>query len=159
MTNTKLQRLVEQISIKFFAKSFNHHAYFNSRLRTTGGRYHLDSHDIDINPKMDNDPTHQVLIGIVKHELCHYHLHMAGFSAKHNTPEFKRLLLAVGGSRYAPRLGNRVTSRFSYLYRCDQCGLEYHRKRKINVSKYVCGRCHGKLRLINYQLEKVSKGV
>lgn len=67
MTDQQLQRLVEKVSLQFFAKPFNHHAYFNHRLKTTGGRYHLDSHDIDINPKMDDHGTHDVLIGIIKH--------------------------------------------------------------------------------------------
>ncbi len=98
MTNEQLQKMVEDISIKYFAKPFRHRAYFNSRLKTTGGRYHLNDHNIDINPKMDDGQTHEVLIGIIKHELCHYHLHLAGYSAKHNTKQFKQLLKAVGGS-------------------------------------------------------------
>ncbi|GHP15233.1 protein SprT [Lentilactobacillus fungorum] len=154
MTNHELQQLVEQISVQFFAKPFKHHAYFNSRLRTTGGRYHLDNHDIDINPKMDDGAAHEVLIGIIKHELCHYHLHLAGYSGKHNTPQFKQLLKAVGGSRYAPRLASKESFHIQYLYRCNHCGLEYHRKRRINVAKYVCGRCRGKLQLVNSYLEK-----
>ncbi|MFD1125477.1 SprT family protein [Lentilactobacillus raoultii] len=148
MTNQELQSLVEKTSRQFFAKPFLHSAYFNGRLRTTGGRYHLDSHDIDINPKMVDDAPHTVLIGIIKHELCHYHLHLAGYSGKHNTKEFKQLLKAVGGSRYAPRLpGNHPKSAY-YQYRCEHCGLVYYRKRKINLTRYVCGRCRGKLRLM-----------
>lgn len=155
MTNTELQHLVEQVSIQFFSRPFTHRAYFNPRLRTTGGRYHLDSHDIDINPKMDDGRSHDILIGIIKHELCHYHLNLAGFSGRHNTPEFKQLLQAVGGSRYAPRIESTTPSfHVKYLYRCTHCGLEYHRKRRINVSKYVCGRCHSRLTLINIGLEK-----
>ncbi|MCT3400335.1 SprT family protein [Lentilactobacillus hilgardii] len=150
MTDQQLQRLVKKVSLQFFAKPFNHHAYFNHRLKTTGGRYHLDSHDIDINPKMDDHGTHDVLIGIIKHELCHYHLHLAGYSGKHNTKEFKQLLKAVGGSRYAPRLSeNERRTPFRYFYRCPHCGLEYHRKRKIDLKRYVCGRCRSQLRLIS----------
>ncbi|GEP23141.1 MAG: SprT family protein [Lentilactobacillus diolivorans] len=155
MTDKQLQKLVEQVSLTFFAKPFLHHAYFNRRLKTTGGRYHLESHDIDINPKMDEIDTgtnHDILVGIIKHELCHYHLHLAGFSGKHNTPEFKQLLKAVGGSRYAPNTTIR-SQPIKYLYRCNRCGLEYHRKRRIDVSKYVCGRCRGKLQLVtNYRM-------
>ena len=41
------------------------------------------------------------LRGVVLHELCHYHLHLAGHDC-HHTSEFKTLLKRVGGLRYAP---------------------------------------------------------
>ncbi len=152
MTDQQLQSLVEEISMKYFAKPFLHRAFFNRRLRTSGGRYHLATHDIDINPKMDDGGTHEVLIGIIKHELCHYHLHLAGYSGQHNTAAFKQLLKAVGGSRFAPRLDSGSKQRpYKYLYVCEHCGLNYHRKRRINLQKFVCGRCHGRLKLISEQ--------
>ncbi|ETO40257.1 Putative metallopeptidase (Zinc) SprT family [Fructilactobacillus florum 8D] len=142
MSNLELQQLVEKISYTFFNKPFQHRAYFNQRLQTTGGRYHLRSHDIDINPKMaDSIPN---LTGIIKHELVHYHLHLAGYSGKHNTPEFKHLLQQVGGSRYAPRL----TKNYRYCYQCSDCGRQYNRQRRLNVTKYVCSRCRGRLVLL-----------
>lgn len=51
MNNDKLQRMVENLSEEKFGRTFRHCAYFNKRLRTTGGRYLLKSHDIEINPK------------------------------------------------------------------------------------------------------------
>ncbi|WP_283678007.1 SprT family protein [Lentilactobacillus sp. Marseille-Q4993] len=144
MENKELQRLVEQISVEYFAKPFSHKARFNGRLRTTGGRYILQSHDIEINPKMVANFSQDVLVGIVKHELCHYHLHLAGKTGKHNTKEFQTLLKAVGGSRYAPA----VPKPSKYQYVCSECGLIYKRQRKINTKRYVCGRCHGKLELV-----------
>ena len=86
-----------------------------------------------------------VLVGVIKHELCHYHLYLAGIDAKHGR-KFKELLQAVGGSRYAPTV--RKPQKVKYCYVCSQCGLEYKRKRKIDLGKYVCGRCHGRLHLI-----------
>ncbi|HDD3747353.1 TPA: SprT family protein [Staphylococcus aureus] len=50
MNNDKLQRMVENLSEEKFGRTFRHCAYFNKRLRTTGGRYLLKSHDIEINP-------------------------------------------------------------------------------------------------------------
>lgn len=76
MTDTELQKLVEQISSQFFAKPFRHRARFNSRLRTTGGRYLLRSHDIELNPKHLEEHGEAELVAIIKHELCHYHLHL-----------------------------------------------------------------------------------
>lgn len=43
--------MVEKLSEEKFGRKFRHCAYFNKRLRTTGGRYLLKSHDIEINPK------------------------------------------------------------------------------------------------------------
>ena len=42
MTDLELQHLVEELSIKYFERPFVHKAYFNYRLRTTGGRYLLE---------------------------------------------------------------------------------------------------------------------
>ncbi|WP_461244759.1 SprT family protein [Secundilactobacillus muriivasis] len=150
MTDAELQQLVERISLTSFGKPFQHRAVFNARLKTTGGRYHLDDHHIDINPKMLTAFGEDTLIGIIKHELCHYHLHLAGQSGKHGTPAFKQLLQAVGGSRYAPRLEPPVkrASKRRLVYRCSRCGQLYERQRRINLDRMVCGRCRGRLQLI-----------
>jgi len=147
MTNEDLQRLVEQISLASFGKPFRHHARFNARLRTTGGRYRLTDHDIEINPKMLTEHGEAVLIGVIKHELCHYHLHLAGQSGQHRTVAFKKLLQQVGGLRFAPAPPHRQPRmRRWMLYECVQCHQQYYRARRIDVSKMVCGRCHGHLR-------------
>ena len=51
MNDQALQGLVEKISSEDFGRKFKHRAFFNGRLRTTGGRYRLQDHDIEINPK------------------------------------------------------------------------------------------------------------
>ncbi|UQS85026.1 SprT family protein [Apilactobacillus apisilvae] len=141
MTNKELQLLVEKISITSFARRFLHKVYFNARLKTTGGRYHMDSHNIDINPKMLSEHSYKTLVGVIKHELCHYHLHLAGYSGKHNTNDFKNMLKAVGGLKYAPSPDK--TNQIKYI--CTKCGQIYLRKRRIDTRRYVCGKCHGKL--------------
>ena len=40
MTDQELQARVEAISLKAFHQPFRHHAVFNNRLKTTGGRFH-----------------------------------------------------------------------------------------------------------------------
>ena len=52
MTDQQLQTLVEELSLRYFKRAFVHRAYFNRRLKTTGGRYLLTSHDVEINEKM-----------------------------------------------------------------------------------------------------------
>lgn len=77
MEQKVLQQLVEQISLEFFDRPFKHQATFNPRLRTTGGRYHLRSHDLDFNLQVLETFGMSEFIGVIKHELCHYHLHLA----------------------------------------------------------------------------------
>ena len=91
MTDEELQRLVEQLSLTAFQRPFTHQATFNRRLRTTGGRYLLATHNIEINPRMIT-AGQDALAGIIKHELCHYHLHLTGKGYMHRDHDFKVLL-------------------------------------------------------------------
>ncbi len=148
MTDTELQELVEQISTRFFAKPFRHRARFNSRLRTTGGRYLLRSHDIELNPKHLEEHGEGELIAIIKHELCHYHLHLEKKGYRHVDQDFRRLLAQVGGSRYCQQVGSgRAVMPYRYELACHSCGMTYKRKRRMDPSRYRCGRCRGTLQL------------
>ena len=49
LDNEQLQKMTEELSLKFFHKPFRHKAIFNKRLRTIGGRYMLGNHNIEIN--------------------------------------------------------------------------------------------------------------
>ena len=50
MSNEELQAWVEKISLESFRVPFRHQATFNRRLSSTGGRYFMKSHHIEINP-------------------------------------------------------------------------------------------------------------
>lgn len=91
MQNNELQSCVEKVSLENFNKPFKHRAYFNNRLRTTGGRYLLHSHNIEINHKQYTMYGMEALTNIIKHELCHYHLHLEGKGYKHKDYDFKKL--------------------------------------------------------------------
>ncbi|WP_048948172.1 SprT family protein [Enterococcus faecalis] len=119
MTDQALQTLVEKISIVFFQKPFLHQATFNRRLKTTGGRYHLASHHLDFNPTVFLKYGQEELEKVIKHELCHYHLHLAGKGYQHKDKDFQ--------------------------YQCQSCGEVILRKRRIDTTRYVCGKCHGRL--------------
>ena len=139
-----LQKQVEQVSLSAFGLPFKHQAVFNARLQTTGGRYHLSDHHLDFNPKMaDRDDFEQV----INHELCHYHLHLAKRGYRHVDQDFKILLKRVGGSRYAPDVGARRQVAKPYHYVCEN-GHPFDRVRAVNVSRYRCGRCRGRLFLV-----------
>jgi len=148
MNQDELQKLVETISLSFFQRPFHHNARFNQRLRTTGGRYLLHSHDIEINPKQYDVHGIDALVGIIKHELCHYHLHLQNKGFRHRDKDFQELLKRVGGSRYCrPIEGTKRTETVKYRYECVTCGQAYKRKRRVDTSRFVCGKCGGKLLL------------
>ena len=152
MTEEELQKLVEQISLKYFGRPFVHKVKINKRMTTTGGRYHINDHHIEINAHFLAPQYHDDLVGVIKHELTHYHLHLLGMGYEHRNRDFKNLLRQVGGSRYAPDIGLRRKRRVNYLYVCEKCGMHYPRIRRINVRRYRCGKCKGKLRLLyNYK--------
>lgn len=140
----ELQQLVEEISLSYFQWPFVHQATFNRRLRTTGGRYHLQSHNIDINPKVIEKYGETELIGVIKHELCHYHLHLAGKGYQHKDQAFKELLKKTGGSRFVQPLEEEQKKK--YCYQCTNCQQCYYRKRQIDLEKYVCGNCRHPLK-------------
>ncbi|WP_125705599.1 SprT family protein [Lacticaseibacillus daqingensis] len=142
MTDQDLQRLVEQVSLQAFHQPFVNQARFNARLRTTGGRFHLGDGHLDFNPTLFAASDATVQAGIIKHELCHYHLYRARRGYKHRDADFKQLLTQVGGLRYAPRL---TATPVRYRYCCPQCGTEYLRQRRLNLSRYACGRCGHRL--------------
>lgn len=145
MTDHELQELVIKISREVFQRPFRHQAYFNRRLRTTGGRYMLISHHIEINPKQLAVHGEEAVIGIIKHELCNYHLHLEGKGYRHRDRDFRKLCAETGAPRYcAP-----VTDAHYLTYRCAQCTMLYQRKRRVNTEKYGCGKCRGKLELVS----------
>lgn len=49
MNQEELQKLVEEISLKYFHVPFKYEVKINNRMTTTGGRYFLNDHHIDIN--------------------------------------------------------------------------------------------------------------
>jgi len=147
MTDEQLTTFVSSISRDIFGKEFMHKAYFNNRLRTTGGRYMLRSHHIEINPRVLEIHGREELIGVIKHELCHYHLHLEGKGYKHRDRDFRELLKRTNSPRFCSNLVERkvVVRPYKYHYKCSKCGLLYNRKIRMNTRKFRCGKCFGEL--------------
>lgn len=144
MTDETLQALIEETSDKVFGKPFLHKAIHNGRLRTTGGRYMLRDHSIEINPLVFEKHGIDELTGVIKHELCHYHLHIEGKGYQHRDADFRKLLKETSSPRFCKPLALRNEKSISfYIYECKACKLEYKRKRRVNTSKYKCGKCAG----------------
>ena len=157
MENEQLQQWVERISLMSFGIPFVHRATFNGRLRATGGRYFTRTHNIEISTLQLELHGPDEVEKIIKHELCHYHLHIGRRGYQHRDADFRQLLKQVGGTRFCKALP--IASRkqpYRYKLVCTSCSLEYLRKRKLDTRKFVCGQCKGKLKLIPLDLaEKV----
>ena len=144
MNEHELQNLTEEISRTSFHREFTHKITYNRRLRSSGGRYLLQTGNIEINPLVEQELGLEALIGVIKHELCHYHLHQTGGGYRHRDADFKRLLHQVGGSRFVERMKEP-----NFIYECTACHHRYPRMRKMNTNRYVCGKCRGKLILLD----------
>ncbi|HGA4706204.1 TPA: SprT family protein [Streptococcus pyogenes] len=137
-----LTNYVQEVSLADFGKPFHHKAYWNKRLKTTGGRFFPKDGHLDFNPRMLEENGEFIFRKIVRHELCNYHLYFEGRGYHHKDRDFKDLLAQVNGLRYVPTSSKSKTN---HHYSCQTCGQVYQRKRRINLAKYVCGNCHGKL--------------
>ena len=144
MNEHELQQLTMEISRTSFHREFTHKITYNKRLRSSGGRYLLKTGNIEINPLVEQELGLEALVGVIKHELCHYHLHQTGGGYRHRDADFKRLLHQVGGSRFVERMKEP-----NFLYECTECHHRYPRMRKMNTNRYVCGKCRGKLILLD----------
>ena len=144
MNEHELQQLTEEISRTSFHREFTHKITYNRRLRSSGGRYLLKSGNIEMNPLVEQELGIEALIGVIKHELCHYHLHQTGGGYRHRDADFKRLLHQVDGSRFVERMKEP-----NFIYECTACHHRYPRMRKMNTNRYVCGKCRGKLILLD----------
>ena len=139
---------VKQVSIEDFGKSFKHKAQWNTRLRSTGGRFFPKDGHLDFNPKVYQELGLEVFRKIVRHELCHYHLYFEGRGYQHKDLAFKQLLKEVDGLRFVPPLSSS-NQKPNLVYTCQSCQQIYQRKRKIDTKRYRCGLCRGKLLLLN----------
>lgn len=144
MNEHELQQLTQEISRSSFHREFTHKITYNRRLRSSGGHYLLKTGNIEINPLVEQELGLEALIGVIKHELCHYHLHQTGGGYRHRDADFKRLLHQVGGSRFVERMKEP-----NFIYECTACHHRYPRMRKMNTNRYVCGKCRGKLILLD----------
>ena len=144
MNEHELQQLTQEISRNSFHREFTHKITYNRRLRSSGGRYLLKTGNIEMNPLVEQELGIEALIGVIKHELCHYHLHQTGGGYRHRDADFKRLLHQVGGSRFVERMKEP-----NFIYECTACHHRYPRMRKMNTNRYVCGTCRGKLILLD----------
>ena len=83
-----LTEYVQEVSREDFGRPFRHEARWNSRLRTTGGRFFPKDGHLDFNPKMLEAHGLALFRKIVRHELCHYHLFFEKKGYRHGDKDF-----------------------------------------------------------------------
>jgi SprT-like protein len=77
---------------------------------------------------------------------------------QHRDADFKRLLVEVGATRHCrPLPGATRSLPVKYLLLCTACGMNYPRKRRADPRKYACGRCRGRLKLLQVQQPELEK--
>ncbi len=110
----------------------------------------LRTHNIEINEKYYEVHGMKELEGIIKHELCHYHLHLQGKGYQHRDKDFKELMAAVQAPRHCTPIISKKDKKVErqVIYRCKECHLVYRRKRKVDTFRYVCGKCKGRLEFV-----------
>lgn len=146
LNEDKLYNLVNKISLNTFGEPFHDDIRYNYRLRTTGGRYIPSKRMIEINPKYILEMDEEDYIGIIKHELCHYHLHIKGKGYRHGDKEFKELLIATNSPRHCKPLPSNKKATHTYI--CTKCNFIYKRVRRVNVNRYRCGKCQNEIKEI-----------
>lgn len=114
-----LTNYVQEVSLADFGKPFHHKAYWNKRLKTTGGRFFPKDGHLDFNPRMLEEHGELIFRKIVRHELCHYHLYFEGRGYHHKDRDFKDLLAQVNGLRYVPTSSKSKTN---HHYSCKSVG-------------------------------------
>jgi SprT-like protein len=158
MQDDILQAWVERVSLHYFQLPFRHKATFNRRLTSTGGRYFTKTHNIEISPHQLENYGVEETEKIIKHELCHYHLHLLKRGYRHRDADFKNLLAKVGGTRFCKSLPGREKRKAEphrYKLVCRSCGTEYFRKRKVDPRRFACGKCRGNLKIfmLDFKIE------
>jgi len=117
---------------------------FNGRLRTAAGRADFTACTIELNARLlDRHP--EELVPTLAHELCHL---VAGPRAGHG-PRWRAAVASLG---FRPEACHRldvsefVARRRAWTWGCLRCGETYRRAHR-RVSRYLCGRCGGALRV------------
>ncbi|WEV60892.1 SprT family protein [Streptococcaceae bacterium ESL0729] len=149
--NFDLKAYVKKVSLEDFAREFIHDVSWNNRLKTTGGRFFTSDCHLDFSPSIYEALDLSTFRKIVRHELVHYHLFIAGRGYRHRDYDFKKLLKEVDGLRFTPRIAK---DKDYYFYLCKDCQKKYRRQRRVNTSKYVCGHCLGKLQELKEEVNE-----
>lgn len=147
MDKEALHHWVNSISEQWFGKPYPDEVMMNNRLRTTGGRYIPKYRRIELNPKYLKELGEEEFVGIIKHELCHYHLHVEGKGYQHRDRDFRDLMQKTDSPRHCTPLPSKVQDR-KHKYQCQSCEATFNRVRRVDLNRYRCGRCKGKLKKI-----------
>lgn len=129
----------------------------NNRLRSTLGRYVMDSHGEPIRIELSGNVLmygkKETIIGVLKHECIHYAYHIQGKNMQDGDPEFELALKHLN----APSTETLKVGKY-YLYECEQC-LQIGESRLQRLANrpddYRTSCCRAKLRITG---KKIYRG-
>jgi SprT-like protein len=144
-TEAELTALARQLSLTWWQRPFAGTIHWNSRLRTSAGRYVVSSQIIELNQNYAENFGDQALAETIKHELIHYHFPQAGHG-----PVFRREARRVGCARFCQPLPGPVRWQ---VYQCRRCGALIRRRRRFDTKRFRCGNCGGIIKWMGSRLD------
>ena len=138
LTNEGLLELTKKIADGSFHRKFKGTIKYNNRLTRTGGyttccKLKEGETNIDISFQHAKYLGKRELVGIIKHELCHYFLYIDKLPCDHKDATFISLAKQAGAPLHCGRLNK-------YLYYCPHC-----KAYRVSISKFqnisLCGKC------------------
>lgn len=145
---SELLSLTMQLSLAWWQRPFTGTVCWNSRLRTSAGRFSRQTQTIELNPRHSTHFGQAALEETIKHELIHYHFQGAGHG-----PIFRQEATRVGCARFCQPIPHPVRM---HTYQCQGCGATFQRKRRFNTCRFRCARCQGIIRLVETRIELIS---
>lgn len=148
LCESELLALTTRLSLTWWQRPFTGTVCWNSRLRTSAGRFSHRTQTIELNLRHASHFGHGSLEETIKHELIHYHFPGAGHG-----PIFRQEAARIGCARFCQPIPRPVRV---HTYQCQQCGATFQRRRSFNTRKFRCARCQGMLKLLETRIELIS---
>lgn len=143
-TEEELKRLADELSKRHWGKPCTIPVSWNGRLKKTMGRfmYHerlgkREALRIELSKFAAQTLNEATWISVLLHELCHYHLFIAGQPFEDGHPRFEQELRRVGAATsHTIRLPQQ-----GYKLFCSQCERPLGVRKRINTAHYRSACC------------------
>lgn len=144
----KLEVLANKLSLHFWNKPCDIPVRWNGRLTKAMGRFIFSTQRktrspirIELSKHAVRFINHEIFIAVLLHELCHYHLFLAGKPFEDGHPAFEQELRRVGAiSTNTVQLPQR-----GYHLYCDKCKAYLGTRKRMNTMRYLSGCCKAKI--------------
>lgn len=139
MDTQDLYQLANSLSLQFWQKPLTIKVVWNTRLRSSAGRYIYSKagpQRIEVSYQEYIDYGLAEVVNILKHELCHFHLHQQNKAFQDGSVVFKQECQRVGAQLTAKPRAVKYVQIF-----CSSCGqlLGYRQRIRKNLISSCCG--------------------